>query len=134
MKRFQVRYSSAALKAIRKLDPSMARFIAAWIRKNLEGCADPRAHGRGLPGNRAGQWRYRMGNCRLLAEIGDGQVVILAVVNATDEQLSDVAEAIYNADDAFRGLGAAAGMAKAATDNALSKFKKLKNSTNEWWQ
>ena len=56
---------------------------------------------------------------------------MLSVLNATDEQLSDVAEAIYNADDAFRGLGVAAGMAKTATDNVQSKFKILENSTND---
>jgi len=79
MKRFQVRYSDAAFKTLRKLDPSVARFIAAWVRKNLEGCADPRAHGRGLTGNQAGRWRYRVGDYRLLAEIDDGRVVILMV-------------------------------------------------------
>ncbi|MGN0881177.1 type II toxin-antitoxin system RelE/ParE family toxin [Cloacibacillus porcorum] len=48
-----------------------ARLITAWIRKNLEGCTDLRLHGKPLTGDRAGQWRYRVGNYRILAEISD---------------------------------------------------------------
>jgi len=79
MKQYHVQYSDAAFKTIRKLDPSMARLIVAWVGKNLEGCADPRLHGKCLTGNRGGQWRYRVGDYRLLAEIDDQQVMILMV-------------------------------------------------------
>ena len=47
------------------------RLITAWIRKNLEGCTDLRLHGKPLTGDRAEQWRYRVGNYRILAEISD---------------------------------------------------------------
>lgn len=74
---YHVEFTREALKALKKLDPHTALFITAWIRKNLEGCADPRLHGKGLTANRSGQWRYRVGDYRLLAEIQDGKVVIL---------------------------------------------------------
>ena len=48
-----------------------ARLISAWIRKNLEVCTDLRLHGKPLTGDRAEQWRYRVGNYRILAEISD---------------------------------------------------------------
>lgn len=51
----------------------------AWIRKNLEGCDNPRVHGRGMSANRAGQWRYRVGDYRLIAEIEDEKIVNLIV-------------------------------------------------------
>ena len=51
--------------------------IVAWVRKNLEGCENPRQHGKGLTANRSGQWRYRVGDYRLIAEIQDSRIVIL---------------------------------------------------------
>ncbi|WP_195985506.1 type II toxin-antitoxin system RelE/ParE family toxin [Clostridium sp. D33t1_170424_F3] len=74
---YRVEFTREALKALKKLDPHTALFITAWIRKNLEGCTDPRLHGKGLTANRSGQWRYRVGDYRLIAEIQDGKVVIL---------------------------------------------------------
>ena len=51
--------------------------IMGWIRKNLEGCTDPRQHGKGLTANRSGEWRYRIGDYRLIAEIQDNKILIL---------------------------------------------------------
>ena len=51
--------------------------ITSWIEKNLEGCSDPRVHGRGLVANRSGQWRYRVGDYRILAQIDDNKIIIL---------------------------------------------------------
>ena len=45
--------------------------------KNLEGCENPRLHGKGLTANKSGQWRYRIGDYRLLAEIEDDKIRIL---------------------------------------------------------
>ena len=53
-----------------------ARLITSWIGKNLEGCEDPRAHGKGLTANRSGEWRYRVGNYRILCVIEDDILVI----------------------------------------------------------
>ena len=77
---YRVCYTDAALKALKKLDPPIARMIVAWVRKNLEDCENPRAHGRALTANRAGHWRYRIGDYRLLARIDDGTLVILLLV------------------------------------------------------
>lgn len=74
---YSVLYTRLALTELKKLDGQTRRFILAWIGKNLEGCEDPRQFGRGLSANRAGQWRYRLGDYRLLAEINDDKIVIL---------------------------------------------------------
>ena len=74
---YHVEFSKRALKDLKKLDKSTASLILGWIRKNLEGCADPRVHGKGLTANHSGEWRYRVGDYRLLAEIQDGKLVIL---------------------------------------------------------
>lgn len=74
---YHVEFSKAALKELKKLDQNTARLILGWIKKNLEGCEDPRLHGKGLTANRSGQWRYRVGDYRLLAEIQDDKIIIL---------------------------------------------------------
>lgn len=66
-------------KEFRKLDRYTAKMLKAWIVKNLVGCEDPRAHGKALSANRSGQWRYRIGDYRLLCLIDDNKLVILAL-------------------------------------------------------
>ena len=41
--------------------------------------ADPRDFGKGLSGNKKGYWRYRIGDYRLLCEILDRELVIIAI-------------------------------------------------------
>ena len=76
---YSVEYSDTALKQLRKMDRFEARLIVSWIDKNLQGCADPRAHGKGLTANQSGEWRYRIGNYRLICAIEDERLVILAL-------------------------------------------------------
>ncbi|EHO81990.1 hypothetical protein HMPREF0380_01746, partial [Eubacterium infirmum F0142] len=61
------------------LDKYTASLITGWLRKNIEGCTDPRQYGKGLTSNRSGEWRYRVGNYRVIAEIKDEQVIVLVV-------------------------------------------------------
>lgn len=76
---YRVVLTDRAMKTLKKLDKNIARMIMGWIRKNLEGCTDPRMHGKPLVGNHAGEWRYRVGDYRLLAEIVDDEIVIYIV-------------------------------------------------------
>ena len=76
---FHVVFSEKALKTLKKLDRYTALLITAWIRKNIEGCTDPRLHGKSLTGDKAGQWRYRVGDYRILAEISDERVTVLVL-------------------------------------------------------
>lgn len=73
---YRVEYTSAALKQLKKMNRFDARLIVSWIDKNLEGCEDPRVHGKGLTANRAGEWRYRVGSYRILCVIQDDRLVI----------------------------------------------------------
>ena len=66
-------------KAFKKLDRYTQRMIKAWIDRNLAGCENPRAHGKALTGDRKGQWRFRIGDYRLLCRIDDGRLIILAL-------------------------------------------------------
>ena len=66
-------------KSFKKLDKQTQKIIKAWIEKNLVGCENPRIHGKGLTANKSGQWRYRVGDYRILAEIRDNELALVLV-------------------------------------------------------
>lgn len=74
---FEVEFTEQAIKELKKMDKHDAALITGWIRKNLQGCSNPRQHGKALTANHSSEWRYRVGNYRLLAEIQDEKVIIL---------------------------------------------------------
>ncbi len=78
-KNYSVELSERFKKEFRKLDKYTQKMIRAWINKNLVGCENPRVHGKGLTANRSGQWRYRIGDYRLICEIEDDKLIILAL-------------------------------------------------------
>ena len=76
---YKVEYTEQAIKELKKIDKHTQFFILAWIEKNLVDCENPRQHGKGLTANRSGQWRYRVGDYRIIAEIEDDKVIILVL-------------------------------------------------------
>lgn len=66
-------------KSFKKLDRHTQKIIKSWIEKNLMNCENPRLHGKGFTANRNGQWRYRVGNCKILADIQDNNIVLVLV-------------------------------------------------------
>ena len=73
---YRVELTARARKQLKKMDRFDARILATWIKNNLDGCADPRAFGKGLTANRSGEWRYRVGSYRILALIHDDIITI----------------------------------------------------------
>lgn len=79
MQKYDVELSERFKKEFCKLDKYTQKIIRAWINKNLVDCDDPRQHGKGLTANRSGQWRYRIGDYRLICQINDNELIILAL-------------------------------------------------------
>ena len=77
--KYEVELSERFKKEFRKLDKYTQKMIRAWINKNLVGTENPRLHGKGLTANRSGQWRYRIGDYRLICNINDNKLIILAL-------------------------------------------------------
>lgn len=79
MKQYKVEYTERAIKELQKLDKYTRQMIFSWIDKHLSQCENPRAHGKALTANRKGQWRYRVGDYRIIAELQDDKIVILVL-------------------------------------------------------
>jgi mRNA interferase RelE/StbE len=73
---YKVVYDPRAFKTLQKMDKTTQRLIIAYIDKYLIDCENPRAVGKVLSADRAGQWRYRIGSYRILATIKDTEVTI----------------------------------------------------------
>ena len=76
---FTVRISDIALKQLSKLDKPIQKLILSWLNKNLQGCVNPRIKGKGLVGNHSGEWRYRVGDYRIIADIRDTELIVLVI-------------------------------------------------------
>ena len=74
---YQVRFEKRAQKTLKKMDKYQAGIIMAWIKKNLVGTTNPRKYGKGLTANRTGEWRYRIGDYRIISHINDETITIL---------------------------------------------------------
>ncbi|MFD4422571.1 type II toxin-antitoxin system RelE/ParE family toxin [Agromyces sp. NPDC058484] len=78
MTRWELETSAQFDKAARKLDRPVLRRIKAYLDEVCE-LDDPRARGKGLTGDLAGYWRYRIGDSRVIVEIRDSVLVIVAI-------------------------------------------------------
>ena len=71
-------YSERALKSLRKMDKQNARRIVDFMELRIATLPEPRISGKPLKGELGVFWRYRVGDYRILCEIRDEELVILA--------------------------------------------------------
>ncbi len=76
---YQVLYTKKAIKQLSKIDVNQRNIILAWIEKNLVGIDNPKIHGKVLKGNLKDYWRYRIGDYRIITEINNDEIKIIAV-------------------------------------------------------
>lgn len=77
--KYQLLFSKQARDDIKKLDNSTKRLLENWLNKHLVDCEKPRAFGKPLTADKKGLWRYRIGNYRLICNIYDNKLIILAL-------------------------------------------------------
>lgn len=66
-------------KKILGFDKNTRKLLYDYISKNLKDTDNPRLHGKALTGNLKGLWRYRIMDYRLIVDIQDKQLIIVAV-------------------------------------------------------
>lgn len=73
------KYNVEVTDRFKKLYKYTQKIIRGWINKNLIDTSNPRNFGTSLSANRIGQWRYRIGNYRIICNINDNKLIILAL-------------------------------------------------------
>lgn len=76
--RWQVETTTKFDREYKKLDRAVQRRVMAYL-EEIESLDDPRQRGKGLTANHTGVWRYRVGDYRILTQITDETVTILAL-------------------------------------------------------
>ena len=87
--KYKVIFTEKAQKQLKKLDRQTSALIIGWLEKNIENCENPRAHGKSLVENKSGQWRYRVGNYRVICEIQDKEIIVLVLEVGHRREISD---------------------------------------------
>lgn len=71
--------SNKAKKQLKKLDRPIALLIAKNLKKNLDNSINPKFQCKTLVGDKKGLWRYRVGNYRVICDIRDNELIVLAL-------------------------------------------------------
>ncbi|WP_259650367.1 type II toxin-antitoxin system RelE family toxin [Shewanella morhuae] len=75
---WKVELADSAKKQLARLDKTQAQRITKYLRRVMS-LEDPRDAGKALTGNLRTYWRYRVGDYRVICEIRDTELVIVAV-------------------------------------------------------
>ena len=76
---WKVELADNARKQLARLDKTQAQRITKYLRRLMQ-LEDPRDAGKALTGNWRTYWRYRVGDYRVVCEIRDNELVIVAVL------------------------------------------------------
>lgn len=66
-------------KKIKKMDKHLGLMLARDMKSKLDDIEDPRSIGKALQGEYKGLWRYRIGSYRVICEIRDYELIVLAI-------------------------------------------------------
>ena len=77
---WQIEFSPVIEKEFAKLDPQIAKRVTNFLRSRVAMLDDPRSIGEALTGPILGKlWKYRVGDYRIICDIQDGKLTILAL-------------------------------------------------------
>jgi mRNA interferase RelE/StbE len=75
---WKVELTDTAKKQLARLDKTQAQRITKYLRRVML-LEDPREAGKSLTGNLRTYWRYRVGDYRIICEVRDNEMIIVAV-------------------------------------------------------
>ena len=74
-----VEWDERAVKDAQKLGHEARQKILKYLRERIATSEDPRRLGKSLLADKAGLWRYRVGDYRIVCRIEDERVVVLVL-------------------------------------------------------
>lgn len=76
---WNVEWDDAAVKELRKLDKSIQRKILRYFRERIATDKNPKRFGKPLIGDKAGLWRYRIQDYRVICKIENNTLLVLVL-------------------------------------------------------
>lgn len=77
--KYSLKISKKTNKTLSKMDKPTRNLLLKWMNNNIHNAENPRLHGKALQGELSGLWRYRVGKYRIIVEIQDDELVVLAI-------------------------------------------------------
>lgn len=75
---WQIKFLPSVLKELKKLDKTTSARILSYL-KDVAQLDDPMSRGKGLTGNLAGYWRYRVGDYRVITQLQNSELIITVI-------------------------------------------------------
>lgn len=76
---YKLFFTKDVQKQLRKMDQFQSALITRWLYQHIDGTDEPKKLGKGLTANHSGHWRYRIGNYRVIVDIQDDKMIVLAI-------------------------------------------------------
>lgn len=76
---WRIEYTETARAQLRKLDRRVARRIVDYLGERVAASGNPRSAGKALSGPLGTLWRYRVGDYRVVCDIQDASLRVLAL-------------------------------------------------------
>jgi mRNA interferase RelE/StbE len=77
--KWAIEVKKKALNELSKINKNDRVKIGIFLNETLKNLDNPRQYGKALEGKFKGLWRYRVGNYRIICDIRDNELVIIAV-------------------------------------------------------
>lgn len=84
---WHIKWDDRSRKELRSLDTPIQNKILKYLRERVMN--NPRSFGRELVGNKAGLWRYRIEDYRLICQLKNDQLVVLVVAVGHRKEIYD---------------------------------------------
>lgn len=76
---WHVEFDVRAAKELKKLAPETRKLILEFFQERIATGLEPRRFGKALTANLSGLWRYRIKDYRVICQIQDDKLVVLAL-------------------------------------------------------
>ena len=76
---WRVEFLATAKRELKKLDKRWQLAILDYLEDEIAALENPRSRGKALVGDKQGLWRYRVADYRIICEIHDAELLIVAV-------------------------------------------------------
>ena len=100
-KKYNLLYSDIILKQLKKMDKHEAKKVMTYL-EELSELEDVKTKGKPLEQNLSGLWRYRIQDYRVVCEIFDNKLSILALYMGHRREIYKNAESINNERNKMR--------------------------------
>lgn len=76
---WKIEFTETADKQLKKLDKQCSKRLLKWLEDRITNCSDPKLWGEALQENRKEQWRYRVGDYRIICEIQNHRLIVRVI-------------------------------------------------------